>query len=95
MRIIEYYNGAILIHFLDTIFWEKVWMLSPWSCNNDFVILQRCRKCKDPEQYEFTHTDMLIQLHGLPIDYFTEKIALKITKELGEPTIIPSGESSK
>lgn len=70
-------------------------MLSPWSYNNDLVILQQCKKDKNPEQYEFTHTEMWIQLHGLLVDYLTEKIALKITKELGEPAFIPPGESSK
>ncbi|KAE9444887.1 hypothetical protein C3L33_23215, partial [Rhododendron williamsianum] len=55
----------------------------PWFFNNHFLILERWNPKLQPHQYSFKYTPIWVQIWGLPIQFISKDVGLKIGARIG------------
>ncbi|OVA15289.1 protein of unknown function DUF4283 [Macleaya cordata] len=66
---------------------EVVFDGSPWSFNDDPLVIECCDPDRLPYKYLFDSVEFWIQLHGLPVHYLTPRSIAPIASHIG--VVIP------
>ncbi|KAH7833675.1 hypothetical protein Vadar_008660 [Vaccinium darrowii] len=69
----------------------------PWFFNNHFLILERWNPKVQPHLYSFNLTPIWVQIWGLPIQYNSKEVGLKLGSKLGfvDDVSLPATGSKK
>ncbi|OVA16404.1 protein of unknown function DUF4283 [Macleaya cordata] len=73
---------------------EVVFAGYSWNFNDDIILLDRCDADKLPDEYVFTHFDLHVHIHGLPVNDMTPSYVYSIASILGKVGLIHPDEST-
>ncbi|XVF26590.1 hypothetical protein REPUB_Repub14bG0030800 [Reevesia pubescens] len=84
LHITEIGNKIYMFHFGDGFEKDRVFLSQPWSFNKALLILQEFNHLDRPENLVFEQVPFWIQIHGLPVGMFSEKIGIVLGESIGE-----------
>ncbi|KAJ8762818.1 hypothetical protein K2173_022947 [Erythroxylum novogranatense] len=76
-------NNIYIIQFYHHIDLKKMLAGGPWSFNKCIMLIHQWKEGKNPMDIDFTHIDVWVQFHGLPMGFASETLARNIGNVMG------------
>lgn len=76
-------DHKVMFVFLEALDIDRVLMREPWTFDRHLVVLERMKRSVAIEELEFNQTSFMVQVHDLPVQRLSVKVAMEIVSVMG------------
>nr|DAD45653.1 TPA_asm: hypothetical protein HUJ06_003883 [Nelumbo nucifera] len=91
----EFGSSSFMVRFPSSFDRDQICGKGPWLFENGLLVLHKAEPNVQPEDYQFTTTNVWVHLIGLPVAYLNVNVVKKVASALGTPYELAKNEDQK